>query len=235
MEKKKRIVVLTGAGISAESGLSTFRDADGLWENHPVAEVATHEALERNPKAVYDFANMLRRNLQKAEPNPGHLLLAELEKDYDVVILTQNIDDLHERAGSKSVLHLHGELMKACTIDRPDRPIPLPGGRLDINPGDTDGEGRPLRPFIVYFGEDVPNYTRAMKETEKADLFVVIGSSLNVYPVAGLLYYVPDGVPCFVIDPKPVQTPYRTFRQIQKGASEGMAELRAKLEAGEII
>ena len=226
---KKRIVVLTGAGISAESGLSTFRDADGLWENHPVSEVATHEALERNPGAVYDFANMLRHNLQKAEPNKGHRLLAELEKEYEVVILTQNIDDLHERAGSTNVLHLHGELMKACTIRRPDLPIALPGGRLDINPGDKDEEGNLLRPFIVYFGEDVPNYTRAMKETEKADIFVVIGSSLNVYPVAGLLYYVPDGAPCFVIDPKPVQTPYRRFEQIQKGASEGMAELIARL------
>ena len=222
---KKRIVVLTGAGISAESGLSTFRDADGLWENHPVAEVATHEALERNPRAVYDFANMLRQNLQTAQPNKGHLLLAELEKDYEVVILTQNIDDLHERAGSSHIIHLHGELMKACTVDRPDLPIDLPKGTLEINPGDKDGEGHLLRPFIVYFGEDVPNYSRAMKETEKADIFVVIGSSLNVYPVAGLLYYVPDGVPCYVIDPKPVQTPYRKFEQITKTASEGMADL----------
>lgn len=228
---KKRIVVLTGAGISAESGLSTFRDADGLWENHPVAEVATHEALERNPKAVYDFANMLRRNLQKAEPNLGHRLLAELEKDYEVVILTQNIDDLHERAGSNNVLHLHGELMKACTIDRPDLPVPLPNGTLEINPGDKDERGHLLRPFIVYFGEDVPNYTKAMRETEKADLFVVIGSSLNVYPVAGLLYYVPDGVPCYVIDPKPVQSPYRKFEQIQLSASEGMDVLIKRLRS----
>ena len=230
MEQKKRLVVLTGAGISAESGLSTFRDADGLWENHPVAEVATHEALERNPRAVYEFANMLRRNLQKAAPNRGHRLLAELEKEYDVVILTQNIDDLHERAGSSNVIHLHGELMKACTFARPDRPIPLPGGRLDFYPGDTDEAGHSIRPFIVYFGEDVPNYTRAMKETEKADLFVVIGSSLNVYPVAGLLYYVPEDVPCYVIDPKPVSTPYRTFEQIQMSASEGMEVLIEKLK-----
>ncbi len=228
---KKRIVVLTGAGISAESGLSTFRDADGLWENHPVAEVATHEALERNPKAVYDFANILRRNLQKAEPNLGHRLLAELEKDYEVVILTQNIDDLHERAGSSNVLHLHGELMKACTIDRPNLPVPLPNDTLEINPGDKDERGHLLRPFIVYFGEDVPNYTKAMKETEKADLFVVIGSSLNVYPVAGLLYYVPDGVPCYVIDPKPVQSPYRKFEQIQLSASEGMKVLIKRLRS----
>ncbi|MDD7559122.1 MAG: NAD-dependent deacylase [Porphyromonas sp.] len=228
---KKRIVVLTGAGISAESGLSTFRDADGLWENHPVAEVATHEALERNPKAVYDFANMLRRNLQKAEPNLGHRLLAELEKDYEVVILTQNIDDLHERAGSSNVLHLHGELMKACTMERPDLPIPLPNDTLEINPGDKDESGHLLRPFIVYFGEDVPNYTKAMKETEKADLFVVIGSSLNVYPVAGLLYYVPDGAPCYVIDPKPVQSPYRKFEQIQLSASEGMTVLIKRLRS----
>lgn len=228
---KKRIVVLTGAGISAESGLSTFRDADGLWENHPVAEVATHEALERNPKAVYDFANILRQNLQKAEPNLGHRLLAELEKDYEVVILTQNIDNLHERAGSSNVLHLHGELMKACTIDRPNLPVPLPNDTLEINPGDKDERGHLLRPFIVYFGEDVPNYTKAMKETEKADLFVVIGSSLNVYPVAGLLYYVPDGVPCYVIDPKPVQSPYRKFEQIQLSASEGMKVLIKRLRS----
>lgn len=227
--KKKKIVVLTGAGISAESGLSTFRDADGLWENHPVAEVATHEALERNPKAVYDFANMLRRNLRKAEPNNAHRLLAKLEGKYEVTILTQNIDDLHERAGSSQVIHLHGELMKACTLDRPDMPLDLPQGKLEINPGDRDAEGNLLRPFIVYFGEDVPNYTLAMQETAKADIFVVIGSSLNVYPVAGLLYYVPQGVPCYVIDPKPVQSPYRAFEQIRETASNGVALLTDRL------
>lgn len=223
--KKKRLVVLTGAGISEESGLSTFRDADGLWENHPVTEVATHEALERNPKAVYDFANMLRRNLVNAKPNTGHLLLAEMEQTYDVVILTQNIDDLHERAGSSNVIHLHGELMKSTTLARPDIPLPLPEGTLEINPGDTDEDGHPLRPFIVYFGEDVPNYSIAMEETKRADIFVVIGSSLNVYPVAGLLYYVPPTAPCFVVDPKPVVSPYRHFVQIQSKASTGVAQL----------
>lgn len=219
--RKKRLVVLTGAGMSAESGLSTFRDADGLWENEPVAEVATHEAILRDPARCIRFANKLRLGCAAAQPNAGHKLLAELEQDYDVTIVTQNIDDLHERAGSSHVIHLHGELMKCCTMDDPETPLPLPDGELEMSIDATDRSGRRLRPFIVYFGEGVPRMSDAIRATMAADIFLIIGTSLVVYPAAGLSTCAPSGIPKFLIDPKSVPVP-GDFEQIHEGASAGV-------------
>lgn len=222
-DHKKHLVVLTGAGMSAESGLSTFRDADGLWENEPVEEVATHEAILRNPERCIRFANKLRHGCLAAKPNEGHRLLATLEERYRVTIVTQNIDDLHERAGSSEVIHLHGELMKCCTMDDPERPLPLPDGNPEMAVDATDANGRRLRPFIVYFGEAVPRMSDAIRVTMQADLFLIIGTSLVVYPAAGLSSCAPAGIPKFLIDPKPVPVP-GDFEQIRKGASEGMRD-----------
>lgn len=222
----KRIVFLTGAGMSAESGISTFRDADGLWENYSVEEVCTHEAWERNPGLLLDFYNMLRRKFKDCRPNDGHKLVAGLEQKYDVQVITQNVDNLHEQAGSHHVLHLHGELMK-CRANGRDNGVhyPLDPENPDIKLGDCDARGVQLRPHIVFFGEDVPNLSRAAEIMSTADIVVVIGTSLNVYPAAGLLQYAPAGVPIWLIDPKPVYSPYREVTQIQKGASEGMKQL----------
>lgn len=216
----KRIVFLTGAGMSAESGISTFRDSDGLWENYSVEEVCTHEAWLRQPALLLDFYNMLRRKFKDCKPNDGHRLVASLQEWFDVEVITQNVDNLHEQAGSKKVLHLHGELMK-CRAEGPDNGIhyPLDPANPDIKMGDKDARGVQLRPHIVFFGEDVPNLARA------AEIMVVIGTSLNVYPAAGLLQYAPSRVPVWLIDPKPVHSPYRDVTQIMKGASEGMKEL----------
>lgn len=226
----KRIVFLTGAGMSAESGISTFRDADGLWENYSVEEVCTHDAWLHNPGLLLDFYNMLRRKFKDCKPNEGHKLVASLEKNYDVQVITQNVDNLHEQAGSKHVLHLHGELMK-CRADGRDSGVhyPLDPENPDINLGDCDSHGVQLRPHIVFFGEDVPNLSRAAEIMSTAEIVVVIGTSLNVYPAAGLLQYAPADVPIWLIDPKPVYSPYREVTQIQKGASEGMKELVSKL------
>lgn len=217
----KKIVVLTGAGMSAESGLRTFRDADGLWEDEPVAEVATHEAIRRDPARCIRFANKLRVSCAKAQPNEGHRLLADLERDYDVTVVTQNIDDLHERAGSTDVIHLHGELMKCCTMDDPETPLPLPDGQLEMDVDAVDRKGRRLRPFIVYFGEAVPRMGDAIRVTSQADIFLIIGTSLVVYPAAGLSTCAPAGIPKFLIDPKPVPIP-RDFEHLREGASAGM-------------
>ena len=225
----KKIVVLTGAGMSAESGISTFRDSGGLWDQYRVDDVATPEGYECDPQLVLDFYNMQRRNLLKAEPNEGHRLVAALEEKYKVVIVTQNIDNLHERAGSTHVIHLHGELMKATSSWNPNdsrQIITLPADDPVIEMGDRAADGSQLRPFIVWFGESVPNIEPAADECETADIFLIIGTSLNVYPAAGLLNYVPASAEVYLIDPKPVDVhSRRPVHVIQKGASEGMKEL----------
>lgn len=233
----KKLVVLTGAGISAESGISTFRDAGGLWEQYPVEQVATPEGWLANPDLVTDFYNARRKELAKVNPNLGHLLLAEMEHDYDVTIVTQNIDNLHERAGSSKVIHLHGELMKVCSSANPNdlRYLQtLQPDHLEIAHGTKAGDGSLLRPWIVWFGEAVPNLMPAAEVTQKADAFVIIGSSLNVYPAAGLVNYTHPGTPVFVIDPKEVHVPSgRKVEVINEVASKGVETLRRKLkEAG---
>ena len=199
---KKKVVVLTGAGISAESGISTFRDSDGLWEQYRVEDVATHEAYLRNPELVLNFYNERRRQLFQVKPNEGHRQLVRLEEKYDVQIITQNIDNLHEQAGSTHVLHLHGELTKARS-DRNDNLI-IDIGDRDIHLGDKAPDGAQLRPHIVWFGEAVPNIEPASEMCEQADYFIVVGTSMNVYPAAGLIHYVPRSAPCFLVDPKAV-------------------------------
>ena len=224
----KKIVVLTGAGMSAESGISTFRDADGLWEKYPVQQVASHEGWEADPTLVNNFYNMLRTKYAGVQPNEGHRLVAELEKHYDVTVVTQNVDNLHERAGSSKVIHLHGELMKMCSSIDPDDEryhVQLTPENPNVVPGTKAGDGSLLRPFIVFFGEAVPMIEPAAREAMDADIFIIIGTSLNVYPAAGLVRYVKAGVPVYLIDPKPVTASVSGVKQIQKGASEGMKEL----------
>lgn len=218
-----KVVVLSGAGISAESGFSTFRDSDGLWNKFKVEDVATPEGYARNPQLVLDFYNGLRRDLYKAEPNKGHLELAELDRDFDVSIITQNVDDLHERAGSSDVLHLHGELKKARACGDPEMIIDLTEGE-DIGINDKAPDGSALRPHIVWFGEAVPNISLAQDLVKQADIFLIVGTSLNVYPAAGLISYVRRGTPIYLVDPKPVSVPhYLDVRIIAKKASEGVA------------
>jgi NAD-dependent deacetylase len=223
----KKIVVLTGAGMSVESGLKTFRDADGLWEEYPVAKVATHEGWLADPTLVTNFYNMLRKKCWGVKPNEGHRLVAELEKQYDVTVVTQNVDNLHEQAGSTKVIHLHGELMKVCSsrdVDDPRYQQTLTPENCEIEPGTLAGDGSLLRPFIVFFGEAVPNITVAAAEVQEADILIVIGTSLAVYPAAGLLYYAKPSTPVYLIDPNPISAGDRV-KQIMKGASEGMKEL----------
>ncbi|MEG1838482.1 MAG: NAD-dependent deacylase [Bacteroidaceae bacterium] len=231
----KNLVVLSGAGMSAESGISTFRDAGGLWDTYPVEQVATPEGYARNPKLVTNFYNERRKQLLTVKPNKGHLLLAELEKKFNVTIVTQNIDNLHERAGSTNIIHLHGELTKVCSTLNPNNPYyikELKPEEFEVKIGDLAGDGSQLRPFIVWFGEAVPAIETAITYVEKADIFVIIGTSLNVYPAAGLLNYVPRNVPVYLIDPKEVKiSSGREVRIIQKGASEGMEELKDLLLA----
>lgn len=197
---KKKLVVLTGAGISAESGVQTFRDSDGLWEGYNVHDVATPDGFARNPKLVLDFYNERRRQLQNVKPNEGHLILVELEKHFEVQIVTQNVDNLHEKAGSSSVLHLHGELLKACSIKNPNEFIDW---HEDLNLGDLDENGDQLRPFIVWFGEDVPAIENAIKIVEQADVLIIIGTSLQVYPAASLMNFANPDIQVFYIDPNP--------------------------------
>lgn len=226
---KKKVVFLTGAGMSVESGFKTFRGNDGLWENYPVEQVASHEGWEANPTLVTNFYNMLRHKLWKALPNEGHKLIAAMEKKYDVSVLTQNVDNLHEKAGSTHVIHLHGELTKVCSSIDPydERYIQqLTPENSDVTPGTKAGDGSLLRPFIVFFGESVPMLGPAAEEAEKADVFAIIGTSLNVYPAAGLVQYAPAECPIYLIDPNPVMSsPRDNFTHIQKGASEGMKDL----------
>lgn len=232
---KKRIVVLTGAGISAESGFSTFRDAGGLWDNYPVEQVATPEGWHANPNMVTDFYNHLREQLASAKPNEGHHILAELEDDFDVTIVTQNVDDLHERAGSHHIIHLHGDLRKVCSSRNPNDPRyirTLPATQPVVEHGALAEDGSLLRPWIVWFGEAVPNLEPAAEATERADIFVIIGTSLNVYPAASLIRYTRPGVPVFLIDPKPVNVPSGYHIEvIQQVASKGVEILRQKLQA----
>ena len=228
---KKKIVVLTGAGMSVESGLKTFRDADGLWENYPVQKVATHEGWEADPTYVTNFYNMLRKKCVGVMPNDGHRLVARLEERYDVTVVTQNVDNLHEVAGSTKVIHLHGELMKVCSsrdVDDPRYHIQLTPENCEVEPGTKAGDGSLLRPFIVFFGEGVPMIAPAAEETSAADIMIIIGTSLNVYPAAGLIQYTRSDIPIYLIDPNPIHAGARV-RQIQKGASEGMKELFAEL------
>lgn len=232
---KPKIVVLTGAGMSAESGLATFRDSDGLWMNHRVEDVASIEGFYRNPQLVLDFYAMRRNEAREANPNQGHLILASLEQaGYDISIITQNVDDLHERAGSHSVLHLHGELTKNCSVHNRQQTYPVTDETLAIRVGDLAPDGSQLRPFIVWFGEDVPMMTPAIELCEQADLLVIVGTSLAVYPAASLVHYAPRTTPVVLIDPKPVSSSYRSdIEHIALGASKGLAELQRRLEAGE--
>lgn len=219
---KKRVVVLSGAGISAESGLETFRDSNGLWAKYRIEDVCTPEALRNNPGKVLDFYNMRRRQLLKVVPNDAHKALVELEKHFTVDIVTQNVDDLHERAGSSSVLHLHGELFKCRSIKNPQLIVETKG---DVNIGDLAPDGAQLRPHIVFFGEEVPELERGAKIVSLADIFIVVGTSLAVYPAAGLVNYVQSQVPCFLVDPSEVKPSYRMFEHIKKRASTGLPEL----------
>lgn len=227
--KKQKIVILTGAGMSAESGIKTFRDSDGLWENYPVQQVASIEGYEADPKLVLDFYNARRKELLHAKPNHGHYMVAELEKYFDVSVVTQNIDNLHEQAGSSNVIHLHGELMKATSSRNPNDPdciCKLSSEHNEIHLGDRAADGSQLRPFIVWFGESVPRFEEAIAEAQTADIFIIIGTSMQVYPAASLIRYIPPKTPVYVIDPKvvPVNCTSPVYT-INKGASAGMDEL----------
>lgn len=220
---KPRLVVLSGAGISAESGLKTFRDGNGLWEEHDIYEVASPQGWQKNPALVLDFYNMRRRDARTAQPNAAHTGLAQLQQHFDVRIITQNIDDLHERAGSEKVIHLHGEIFKMRSVLDESLIYPADG---DIRIGDLAADGGQLRPHIVWFGEAVPMIEVALAEVVEADIFVVIGTSLNVYPAAGLLNYVGEAVPKYVIDKSiPAIDGIAGLHLIEKPATEGVAEL----------
>ncbi|MBQ7420700.1 MAG: NAD-dependent deacylase [Prevotella sp.] len=225
----KKIVFLTGAGMSVESGFKTFRGNDGLWEDFPVEQVASHEGWETNPTLVTEFYNRLRKKLYAAEPNEGHRLIANLEKHFDVTVITQNVDNLHEKAGSSNVIHLHGELAKVCSSRDPYNPEyiqALTEENPEVTPGTLAGDGSLLRPFIVFFGESVPQIGPAIEVTQQADILIVIGTSLNVYPAAGLLHYAPAQIPVFLIDPAEMPSNvHRSVTHLKKGASEGMREL----------
>lgn len=231
----KKLVVLTGAGISAESGISTFRDNNGLWEKYKVEDVASIEGWYRDPALMTRFYNERRKQLLDVEPNDAHRILADMENEYDVTIITQNVDNLHERAGSSKIIHLHGELLKVTSSNDPNNPRyikTLPMDQLDVKMGDKAEDGSQVRPFIVWFGEAVPEIEPAIIESSKADIYLVIGTSLNVYPAAGLLNYVSNDTPIYLIDPNPVQwNSMKRFTHIMKGASEGMKELRALLSS----
>jgi len=234
---KKKLVVLSGAGVSAESGFSTFRDNDGLWDRYDPQDVATPEGWQRNPKYVLDFYNGLREQLRDAKPNQAHRIIAELEKDYEVTVITQNVDNLHERAGSTRIIHLHGEATKV----RPEVGVYEQSGserevfdigydKIEI--GDMAPNGKQLRPHIVWFGEAVPKIEAAIDEVAKADIFVIVGTSLTVYPAAGLYRYVGPKVPIYIIDPQSVAIHDNRTTHIREVATEGMNSLRKILENG---
>lgn len=226
----KKIAVLTGAGISAESGISTFRDAGGLWDEYPVMEVASHDGFVRNPALVHKFYNKRRKELLSCQPNAAHLGLKELERWYDVHIITQNVDNLHEKAGSTNVLHLHGELMKIRSMRDESRVYTLTPDNIETSPDTRDPYGDPVRPHIVFFQEPVPNITLAADIVKQADIVVVIGTSLVVYPAAGLLYYAKRGTPIYYLDPKPAEIDMPNLTVIAKKATEGVKELIGKLK-----
>lgn len=219
----KKIVVLTGAGISAESGISTFRDANGLWENHDIMEVASPQGWHKNPELVLNFYNQRRKQLKEVQPNAAHHFLKELEAKYEVVIITQNVDDLHERAGSFHIIHLHGELLKVRSELNENL---IYEQSEDVNLGDLAEDGVQLRPHIVWFGEMVPMMEKAVEEVANADIMLVIGTSLQVYPAASLIDFIEYGKPIFVIDPNSVSVPNNPHIQvIQKTATEGVKDL----------
>jgi len=220
----KKIVVLTGAGMSAESGISTFRDAGGLWEKHNIEDVATPGGWYRNPALVLDFYNQRRKQLLESKPNAGHIALVELEKEYNVQIITQNVDNLHEQAGSTSVLHLHGELMKVRSTSPTEEVFELTADNYETYLGDKCPKGYQLRPHIVWFGEAVPEMDKAIQTVQQADILIIIGTSLQVYPAASLLHYAPASIPVHLIDPNAPSSLPSHIRVIQKGASEGMKE-----------
>lgn len=224
---KKKIVVLSGAGISAESGIKTFRDSDGLWENYNVEDVASIDGWYRDPDLVTDFYNARRAELAKTSPNDAHKLVAALEKFYDVTVVTQNIDNLHERGGSSKIIHLHGEATKACS-ENGKRYVQDIGYR-PIGHDEKAPDGARLRPFIVWFGEAVPMMDEAVKVVEQADILIIVGTSLNVYPAAGLLYYAPNHADIYVIDPKDVQPITRKVHFIKEKATVGMKILYDQL------
>lgn len=222
---KKKLVVLTGAGISAESGIQTFRDTDGLWEGHSIDEVATPEGWQKNPKKVLDFYNQRRAQLKEVKPNKAHEILAAWESDFEVTIITQNVDDLHERAGSTHIIHLHGSLISAKSEKEPTTVLPW---HDDIKLGDTDENGVQLRPDIVWFGEAVPMYEKAVTIVEKADVVLIVGTSMQVYPAAGLFDYAPKNIPVIYVDPNPpefMEEQKRIFCLAQK-ATDGLEFLK---------
>ena len=223
----KHIVVLTGAGMSAESGLKTFRDANGLWEGHNVMEVASPQGFEKNPELVLDFYNQRRRQLVQVQPNSAHYALSKLEKDYKVTVITQNVDDLHERAGSTNVLHLHGELLKVrSTYDEFD----VQSWKHDLVLGDLCSKGYQLRPHIVWFGEAVPMMEKAVVMCQTANVLLIIGTSMQVYPAASLMHYVNNGTKIFYIDPKPVMSNNAQITVIEDKATSGIVKVVAQLK-----
>ncbi len=224
----KKIVVLTGSGISKESGIKTFRETGGLWEEHRIEEVATYEAWEQNQELVLEFYNQRRKQLLEVEPNAAHYALVELEKKYDVQIITQNVDDLHERAGSKNILHLHGELLKSRSTMDEDMVYDIDGWELNL--GDVCEKGSQLRPHIVWFGEAVPMITNASVISQQADIFIVIGTSMAVYPAAGLIGYVPESKAKYIVDPNATNIAYvSNLIIIKENAGKGVPELVEKL------
>ena len=223
----KNLVILTGAGMSAESGIKTFRDADGLWEGHDVMQVATPEGFRANPELVLDFYNQRRRQLLEVKPNAAHYDLAELESQYNISIITQNVDDLHERAGSTNVIHLHGELLKSRNVVDIHTFYDC---KKDIELGDLCPNGHQLRPHIVWFGEDVPMIEEAMQVCKNADILMIIGTSMQVYPAAGLMHYVPEGIPIYFIDPKPAVESKGNLKVIAESATVGVRKVIEKLE-----
>ena len=225
----KKLVVLTGSGISAESGISTFRDSGGLWEQFKIEDVATPDAWRRNPSLVLWFYNMRREQLLKVEPNDAHFGLVDLEDYFDVHIITQNVDNLHERAGSSHIIHLHGELMKVRSTGPGEEVYTLTEDNLVLSPGDTCEKGYQLRPHIVWFGEVVPEIDHAAETVSQADILVIIGTSLQVYPAAGLVHYTKPCVPIYLIDPNEINITSSRVTHLKMKASEGIAELKRLL------
>jgi len=227
---KKNLIVLTGAGISAESGLKTFRDSDGLWMGYDVYEVASPQGWKKDPELVLDFYNQRRKEIAKALPNAAHKGIADLENYFNVIIITQNIDDLHERAGSKNVIHLHGEIFKMRSEKDENTFYEIKG---DIHLGDNAPEGFQLRPHVVWFGEQVPMIEKAAKVLSTGDIFILVGTSLQVYPAAGLIEYLPTGIPKYIIDKSPpFIPPHHNFTVIKKPSTEGVEKVR-KIMIGE--